>query len=86
MDADTLWERGIIIAGNPESCIKTVQQYIDAGVNQVLMIMQTETIPHERVMRSLELFGKQVIPAFRGRDGAEPQIHPGTKQENLVSL
>jgi len=30
-----------------------------------MMIMQTETINHERVMESLELFGKEVIPAFQ---------------------
>jgi hypothetical protein len=27
--------------------------------------MQTETIPHERVMRSIEMFGKYVIPMCR---------------------
>jgi hypothetical protein len=43
-----------------------VQLYEEAGVDQVMMIMQTETIPHEKAMRSIELFGKQVIPAFRG--------------------
>jgi len=64
LDANTLAERGVIIAGNPESCIKTVKMYEDIGVDQVMMIMQTETIPHERVMESIELFGKEVIPAF----------------------
>ena len=64
LDANTLADRGVIIAGNPESCIKTVQMYEDIGVDQVMMIMQTETIPHERVMESIELFGKEVIPAF----------------------
>jgi alkanesulfonate monooxygenase SsuD/methylene tetrahydromethanopterin reductase-like flavin-dependent oxidoreductase (luciferase family) len=65
MDAQTLRERGIIIGGNPDNCIKGVQLYEDAGVDQVILIMQTETIPHEKVLKSLELFGKQVIPAFR---------------------
>ena len=31
------------------------------------MIMQTETIPHQKVMESIELFGKEVIPAFRNQ-------------------
>ena len=64
LDANTLADRGVIIAGNPESCIKAVQMYEDIGVDQVMMIMQTETIPHERVMESIELFGKEVIPVF----------------------
>ena len=62
LDANVLSDRGVIIAGNPESCIKTVQMYEDIGVDQVMMIMQTETISHDKVM---ELFGKEVIPAFR---------------------
>ena len=65
LDANILSDRGVIIAGNPESCIKIVKMYEDIGVDQVIMIMQTETVPHERVMESLELFGRQVIPAFR---------------------
>ena len=65
LDANVLSDRGVIIAGNPESCIKTVQMYEDIGVDQVMMIMQTETIDHEKVMESMELFGKEVIPAFR---------------------
>ncbi len=65
MDADTLRERGIIIAGDPEHCIEGVKLYEDAGVDQVILVMQTETMPHEVVLNSMELFGKHVIPAFR---------------------
>ena len=66
LDADTLCDRGVIIAGDPESCIKAIRMYEEIGVDQVIMIMQTETVPHERVMRSIEMFGKYVFPAFRG--------------------
>ena len=55
----------MIIAGNPASCIKTCQMYEDIGVDQVMLIMQTETIPHEKVMGSIEKFGKEVISAFQ---------------------
>ena len=66
LDANILSDRGVIIAGNPESCIKTIKTYEDVGVDQVMLIMQTETIPHEKVMESIELYGKEVIPAFAG--------------------
>jgi len=65
MDANTLCERGVIIAGDPESCIKAIRMYEGIGVDQVIMIMQTETVPHERVMRSIEMFGKYVFPTLR---------------------
>ena len=64
LDANVLSDRGVIIAGNPESCIKTIKTYEDIGVDQCMLIMQTETIPHDRVMESIELYGKEVIPAF----------------------
>ena len=72
MDPDTLCERGIIIAGDPESCIKGVQLYEEAGVDQVILIMQTETIPHEQALQSIEMFGKHVIPACRTETRAKP--------------
>ncbi|MCH8349751.1 MAG: LLM class flavin-dependent oxidoreductase [Chloroflexi bacterium] len=71
LDANTLFDRGVIIAGNPESCIKNVKMYEDIGVDQCMLIMQTETIPHERVMESIELFGKEVIPAFQTKEEAK---------------
>ncbi len=71
LDGKTLSDRGVIIAGNPESCIKTCQMYEDIGVDQVMLIMQTETIPHEKVMQSIEKFGKEVIPAFRNGNGSK---------------
>ena len=71
LDGKTLSDRGVIIAGNPESCIKTCQMYEDIGVDQVMLIMQTETIPHEKVMKSIEKFGKEVIPAFRNGNGTK---------------
>jgi hypothetical protein len=63
----------VIIAGNPASCIKTCQMYEDIGVDQVMLIMQTETISHDKVMGSIEKFGKEVIPAFQGST-ASPRV------------
>lgn len=65
LDAETLSDRGVIIAGTPESCIEAIRKYESVGVHQVMMITQTETIPHEKAMRSIEMFGKYVFPAFR---------------------
>lgn len=65
LPAETLCERGVIIAGDPNSCIQSVKRHEEIGVDQTLLIMQSDQIPHEKVMRSIELFGKEVIPAFR---------------------
>ena len=35
------------------------------GVDQVQFLMATETVGHAEVMKSIEMFGKHVIPAFK---------------------
>ena len=32
---------------------------------ELLLIMQSDQVSHEKVMTSIELFGKEVIPAFK---------------------
>ena len=53
------------MAGDPESRINAVKLHEATGVDQVQFLMTTETIDPEHVMKSIELFGKHVIPAFR---------------------
>jgi alkanesulfonate monooxygenase SsuD/methylene tetrahydromethanopterin reductase-like flavin-dependent oxidoreductase (luciferase family) len=62
LDADTLCERGVMVAGDPASCLKAIRIHEAIGVDQLQFLMATETIPHEKVMTSIELFGKYVIP------------------------
>ena len=65
LDADTLCERGVIVAGDPESCLAAIRIHEATGVDQLQFLMATETIPHEKVMKSIELFGKYVIPELQ---------------------
>ena len=65
MDPDTLVDRGVIIAGDPQSCIDAIKIHQATGVDQMQFLMATETVEHSQVMKSIELFGKHVIPAFR---------------------
>jgi alkanesulfonate monooxygenase SsuD/methylene tetrahydromethanopterin reductase-like flavin-dependent oxidoreductase (luciferase family) len=67
-DSATLAERGVIVAGDPEACIRAVKIHERAGVDQIQFLMATETVPHSDVMKSIELFGKHVIPAFKTAD------------------
>ena len=68
LDADTLSDRGVVIAGDPDSCIEALKKHEAIGIDQMMIMMQTETIPHEKVMKSIELFGKYVIPEFKKTD------------------
>ena len=65
LDSATVAERGVIVAGDPEDCIRAVKMHEAIGVDQLEFLMATETIPHDKVMKSIEMFGKYVIPGFK---------------------
>jgi len=75
-DADTMADRGIIVAGDPESCINAIKLHEATGVDQIQFLMATETIGHKDVMKSIEMFGKHVIPAFQNAEqrAASPDV------------
>ena len=64
-DPQTMADRGIIVAGDPQSCIKAAQLHQATGVDQLQFLMATETVPHQKVMESIEMFGQHVLPHFR---------------------
>jgi alkanesulfonate monooxygenase SsuD/methylene tetrahydromethanopterin reductase-like flavin-dependent oxidoreductase (luciferase family) len=54
----------MIIVGDVDKCIRKMQKYADLGVDQLLCYVQFGQLPHEGVMRSIELLGKEVIPVI----------------------
>ena len=58
--------------GDPDSCIKALKLHEAAGCDKMMIMMQTETIPHQKVMKSLELFGKYV--ALNSKKGGSGKI------------
>ena len=52
------------MVGDPAECIETLKRYEAAGCDLLLCLVNPYNIPHEQVMQSIELLGKEVIPAF----------------------
>jgi len=67
IDADTLVERGVLVAGDPDDCLRSIAIHEEAGVDELQFLMATETVPHDKVMSSIEMFGKYVIPELKRR-------------------
>jgi len=68
--------RGAI--GDPEQVADLVRRYEQAGVDQVIFVMQSGTNRHEHICESLELFAERVMPRFlEGRDEAEAAKRAG---------
>jgi alkanesulfonate monooxygenase SsuD/methylene tetrahydromethanopterin reductase-like flavin-dependent oxidoreductase (luciferase family) len=51
--------------GSPDTCLKVLQYLSDAGVDEALLFMQMYTTPHEKIMRSIELLAKEVMPKLK---------------------
>jgi len=52
-----------VVIGDPDHCIEHVQRYVDMGADA--LVLRVDSLPHEQLMRSIELFGKYVIPHFK---------------------
>ena len=65
MDLDYLESSGACVLGTPDQCIETCRRYEAAGVDQLLCLVNPYKIPHEKVLQTIELMGRHVIPQFR---------------------
>ena len=52
----------MIVIGDPERCIEKMKHYADLGVDELICYVQFGYLPHEAVMRTIEVLGKEVIP------------------------
>ncbi|HTZ92913.1 MAG TPA: LLM class flavin-dependent oxidoreductase [Streptosporangiaceae bacterium] len=59
-----LQENGMILVGSPDMIAERIRGFKDAGATQMLVAMQLGDIPHDQVMKSIRLFGEEVIPAI----------------------
>jgi len=57
--------------GTPEQVREYLERFEQAGVDQVIFVVQAGKNRHEHICESLELFGREVLPAFKERDDAQ---------------
>jgi alkanesulfonate monooxygenase SsuD/methylene tetrahydromethanopterin reductase-like flavin-dependent oxidoreductase (luciferase family) len=58
-------QEDMVIVGDVDHCIRKIERYRDAGLDHLICLMQADRIPHEKVMRSIELFAREIMPRFR---------------------
>lgn len=49
------------VIGDPVAALDSVKRFQKSGVDELILVMQMGTVPHEAVMRSLKLFGERVL-------------------------
>src|SRR5262249_51998135 len=52
------------LVGDPACARETVQRFADAGVDELILVMQMGTVAHELIMESLRCFAEKVMPHF----------------------
>lgn len=52
------------IIGDPASARESVQRFVDADVDELILVMQTGTSSHDLTMESIRTFGEEVLPFF----------------------
>jgi hypothetical protein len=62
---DTLVEQDVVAFGDPDEITRVTLLYERAGFTDFLAIPNFGGLPHKRVLRSMELMAKQVLPRFR---------------------
>ena len=69
--------RGANFIGSPDEIIeKILFQHRIFGHDRFLMMMTIGSLPHDKVMRSIELYGTKVAPAVRQALASEPVAAP----------
>ena len=62
---DYLRETNACVVGDPEECLRMCKAYEKAGVDLLLCLVNPHSIPHDKVMQTIKLLGKEVIPHFK---------------------
>ncbi len=74
--------RGAI--GTPAQLREFLRRYEQAGVDQLIFVMQAGHNRHEHIMESIELFGTEVLPEFVERDEEAVRVK-AARMEPLVA-
>jgi alkanesulfonate monooxygenase SsuD/methylene tetrahydromethanopterin reductase-like flavin-dependent oxidoreductase (luciferase family) len=61
---DIVGANGAVI-GSPETCVRVLNYMADAGVDEILLFMQSYTTPHDKIMQSLQLIHDEVMPHLK---------------------
>lgn len=64
-DINMFDEQDMVIVGTPEECLQKFLKYEEVGIDQVLCYVNFGYLPHQAVMKSIELLGDYVIPELK---------------------
>jgi len=57
--------------GTPEQLRQYLRRFEQAGVDQLIFVLQSGRNKHEHILESIELFGREILPEFKERDARQ---------------
>lgn len=54
-----------LVVGDPVHAREAVERFHRAGIDELILVMQMGTVPHEITMESIRTFAEEVMPEFR---------------------
>jgi len=65
---DSVIEKGMFLCGSPATLREKIARYQEEiGFGNLLATMQFGTLPHELVVKSTQMFAREVMPHFRSQ-------------------
>lgn len=78
---EDLRDREQTLIGTPDEVVATLKKYREAGCDHIMMLMNFGGLPHEKVLKSMELVAKEVMPKFKGSQEIEEKE---TREEPVI--
>ncbi|MFL6113017.1 MAG: LLM class flavin-dependent oxidoreductase [Catenulispora sp.] len=76
-DPKSFSDHDMIVVGDPEQCYTKMLKYAELGVDQLICYVQFGYLPHESVLKTIELLGKEVLPAL-AKEGVDAALRPAS--------
>jgi alkanesulfonate monooxygenase SsuD/methylene tetrahydromethanopterin reductase-like flavin-dependent oxidoreductase (luciferase family) len=62
---DQLYRDRMILVGSPERCSEQIAEIREMGTNYIIFMMNFATLEQAKILRSMELMAKEVMPKFQ---------------------
>jgi alkanesulfonate monooxygenase SsuD/methylene tetrahydromethanopterin reductase-like flavin-dependent oxidoreductase (luciferase family) len=66
-DYDELYRQRMIMVGDPKQCAEHIEEVRVAGSNYIIFLMNFATLEQEKILASMEIMAKEVLPKFAGK-------------------
>ena len=80
---DAFNDADMIVTGDPDRCFEKMKHYADLGCDSLLCYMQFGYLPHESIMHSIEIIGKEVLPEIEKYE--PPEDSPAKEFERMAA-